>query len=108
MDCSICQDKYRQRHALDGHTGLHSVETVREMAAYDFDDHNIKWNKLGDYEPLLFSILNVDETNHAQCEHRLYEPDGEVRARPPDRYPPSGQRYRRVVRWMRCASIATM
>jgi len=82
MDCSICQDKYHQRRALDGDTGLHSVETVRAMAAYDFDDHNIKWNRLGDYKSLLFSIRNVDETNHTQGEHRLYEPDGEVTAHP--------------------------
>jgi hypothetical protein len=35
------------------------------MAPYNFDDHNIKWNKLGDLEHLLYSVLNVDEKNHA-------------------------------------------
>jgi hypothetical protein len=75
----------RQHVAPDDNAGriillLVAVETERAMAAYDFDDHNIKWNKLGDCEPFLFSILNVDETNHAQGEHRRYEPDGEVRA----------------------------
>ena len=73
------------------------------MAPYNFDDHNIKWNKLGDLEHLLYSVLNVDEKNYivhvlfkfdanekivlhrhmipnntfvVQGEHRLYEPDG--------------------------------
>ena len=39
------------------------------MAPYNFDDHNIKWNKLtlppvGELKHLLFSILSVDEENH--------------------------------------------
>ena len=34
------------------------------MAAHNFDDHNIKWNKLGDLEHLLYSVLNVDEKNY--------------------------------------------
>ena len=76
------------------------------MAAYNFDDSNIKWNRLGDLEHLYFSILNIDEPNHiidilfkfdanekiilhrhmvhnntfvVQGEHRLYEPDGRLR-----------------------------
>jgi quercetin dioxygenase-like cupin family protein len=76
------------------------------MAAYSFDDSNIKWNKLGDLKHLLFSILNVDEQNYivdvlfkfaanekiilhrhmiqnntfvVQGEHRLYEPDGALK-----------------------------
>jgi len=76
------------------------------MAAYNFDDHNIKWNKLGELEHLLYSILNIDEKNHiidvlfkfdanekivlhrhmvhnntfvVQGEHRLYEPNGEIK-----------------------------
>jgi hypothetical protein len=31
------------------------------MAAHSFDDHHIKWNKLGDIEHLLYSILGIDE-----------------------------------------------
>ena len=42
----------------------------------------VRFHKPGDYEPLLFSITNLDETNHAQGEHRLFEPDGDVRAHP--------------------------
>ena len=76
------------------------------MVAYNFDDHNIKWNKLGDLEHLLYSVLNVDEKNYIvhvlfkfdanekivlhrhmipnntfvmQGEHRLYEPDGTLK-----------------------------
>jgi quercetin dioxygenase-like cupin family protein len=39
------------------------------MTQYNFDDRNIKWNKLtlppvGELKHLLFSVLNVDEENH--------------------------------------------
>lgn len=80
------------------------------MANHTFDDSNISWNQLGDFEHLFYSILDVDEKNKVadvlfkfsaneqivlhrhlahnntlviQGEHRLYEPDGtlkEVRA----------------------------
>ena len=76
------------------------------MASYNFDDRNIQWNKLGDLEHLLYSVLNVDEQNYiidvlfkfdsnqkivlhrhmvhnntfvVQGEHRLYEPNGELK-----------------------------
>ena len=76
------------------------------MAAHNFDDHNIKWNKLGDLEHLLYSVLSVDEQSHIvhvlfkfnadqkivlhrhmipndtfviQGELRLYEPDGTLK-----------------------------
>lgn len=76
------------------------------MAPYRFDDRNIRWNTLGTYEHLWYSILNIDEPrtsadvlfkfganqrillhrhmalNHTfvvQGEHRLYEPDGRVK-----------------------------
>ncbi|HJU15004.1 MAG TPA: hypothetical protein VJ770_00920 [Stellaceae bacterium] len=76
------------------------------MASYQFDDSNIKWNRLGDLKHLLYSILNIDEQNHiidvlfkfdanekivlhrhmvrnntfvVQGEHRLYEPNGELK-----------------------------
>jgi hypothetical protein len=80
------------------------------MSNHTFDDSNITWNRLGDFEHLHYSILAVDEENHVadvlfkfagnekivlhrhlahnntfviQGEHRLYKPDGtlkEVRA----------------------------
>jgi quercetin dioxygenase-like cupin family protein len=76
------------------------------MAAYNFDDSNIRWSKLGDLDHLLYSILNVDEQNHivhvlfkfsanekiilhrhmihnntfvVQGELRLYEPSGTLK-----------------------------
>jgi hypothetical protein len=90
-----------------GHVGSNPSSCEGEaMAAYNFDDHNIKWNKLGELEHLLYSILNIDEKNHiidvlfkfdanekivlhrhmvhnntfvVQGEHRLYEPNGEIK-----------------------------
>jgi hypothetical protein len=71
-----------------------------------FDDRNIRWNKLCDFEHLLYSILDIDESNKiidvlfkfaanqqivlhrhnahnntfvVQGEHRLYEPDGKLK-----------------------------
>ena len=79
------------------------------MAPYTFDDHNIRWNTLGDFEHLVYFILNIDEQNHIidvlfkfaanqqivlhrhlahnntlviQGEHRLYEPDGTLKGNP--------------------------
>jgi quercetin dioxygenase-like cupin family protein len=76
------------------------------MPAYNFDDSNIDWQRLGDFEHLHFSILNIDERNNIadvlfkfaanqqivlhrhlahnntfviQGEHRLYEPDGSLK-----------------------------
>jgi quercetin dioxygenase-like cupin family protein len=76
------------------------------MALYNFDDSNIHWNKLGDFEHLVYSILDIDEENKIadvlfkfaanhqivlhrhkalnntfviQGEHRLYEADGKVK-----------------------------
>jgi quercetin dioxygenase-like cupin family protein len=73
---------------------------------YNFNDSNIKWQRLGDAEHLLYSILNIDEENHIvhalfkydaneqivlhrhlihnntlvlQSELRLYEPDGTLK-----------------------------
>lgn len=80
------------------------------MTSYLFDDANIKWQNFGEFEHLLYSILEVDEQNRIidvlfkftahqqivlhrhkaanktfviQGEHRLYKADGslkEVRA----------------------------
>ncbi len=80
------------------------------MTAFKFDDRNIDWQKLGEFEHLRFSILDIDEKNKIadvlfkfsanekivlhrhlahnntfviQGEHRLYHPNGalkEVRA----------------------------
>jgi quercetin dioxygenase-like cupin family protein len=76
------------------------------MPAYTFDDRNISWNKLGDFEHLFYSILDIDEKNGLadvlfkfsanekivmhrhlahnntfviQGEHRLYKPDGTLK-----------------------------
>lgn len=76
------------------------------MTAHTFDDSNIKWNRLGDFEHLHYSILAIDEKNHiadvlfkfaanekivlhrhkahnntfvVQGEHRLYKPDGTLK-----------------------------
>jgi hypothetical protein len=81
-----------------------------EAISYAFDDRNIRWNKLGDFEHFVFAVLDIDpprrivdfivkfEPNQqifvhrhlaltntlvVQGEHRIYEPDGvlkEVRA----------------------------
>ena len=80
------------------------------MSTHTFDDSNITWNRLGDFQHLHYSILAIDEKNRIadvlfrfaanekivlhrhkahnntfviQGEHRLYKPDGtlkEVRA----------------------------
>jgi len=80
------------------------------LTTHTFDDSNIAWNRLGDFEHLHYSILAIDESNRVadvlfkfaaneqivlhrhkahnntfvvQGEHRLYKPDGtlkEVRA----------------------------
>ena len=76
------------------------------MPTHAFDDRNIKWNRLGDYLHLHYSILDVDEKNGiadvlfkfaanekivlhrhlahnntfvVQGEHRLYKPDGTLK-----------------------------
>ncbi|MEQ1740140.1 MAG: regulator [Methyloglobulus sp.] len=76
------------------------------MTLYNFDDNNIRWNKLGDFEHLLYSILDIDENNKIidvlfkfaanqqivlhrhkaknntfviQGEHRLYEANGKIK-----------------------------
>lgn len=76
------------------------------MTAHTFDDSNIKWNRLGDFEHLHYSILAIDEKNRIadvlfkfaanekivlhrhkahnntfviQGEHRLYKPDGTLK-----------------------------
>jgi hypothetical protein len=76
------------------------------VESYLFDDRNIRWNRLGDFEHLVYSILDVDENNKiidvlfkfaanqkivlhrhkvhnntfvVQGEHRLYEPNGKLK-----------------------------
>jgi quercetin dioxygenase-like cupin family protein len=76
------------------------------MSANTFDDSNIDWQRLGDFEHLHYSILDVDSENNVadvlfkfaanekillhrhlghnntlviQGEHRLYEPDGTLK-----------------------------
>ena len=76
------------------------------MTAHTFDDRNIRWQKLGDFEHLRYHILDVDAQNKVadvlfkfaanqkivlhrhlahnntfviQGEHRLYRPNGELK-----------------------------
>ena len=76
------------------------------MAMHTFDDSNIRWKRLGDFQHLHYSILHIDEKNciadvlfkfaaHEQIvlhrhlahnttfvvqgEHRLYRPDGSLK-----------------------------
>ncbi len=76
------------------------------MTSYSFDDSNIQWHQFGDFEHFVYSILNIDENNQIfdvlfkleankqiflhrhralnttfviQGEHRLYEPNGEIK-----------------------------
>lgn len=76
------------------------------MTKYNFDDHNIQWRKLGDFEYFLYSVLDIDKENKIvdvifkfeanrpiilhrhmalnkslviQGEHHLYEPNGEIK-----------------------------
>ncbi len=76
------------------------------MTTYAFDDRNINWQRLGDFQHLHFHILDVDEKNGiadvlfkfaanekivlhrhlahnntfvVQGEHRLYHPNGEIK-----------------------------
>lgn len=76
------------------------------MTLFTFDDSNIHWNKLGDFEHLVYSILDIDEGNNIvdvlfkfaanqqivlhrhkaqnntlviQGEHRLYEANGKIK-----------------------------
>jgi hypothetical protein len=76
------------------------------MTPYKFNDSNIQWQPFGDFEHFVYSILNIDEKNlifdvlfkleankqiflhrHkalnttfvVQGEHRLYEPNGEIK-----------------------------
>ena len=74
--------------------------------SYVFDDHNIRWYKLGDFEHFVFAMLDVDQSRQivdfilkftpneriflhrhlaltntlvVQGEHRLYEPGGALK-----------------------------
>jgi len=84
------------------------------MIPYQFDDRNIQWRELGDFKHLVASIFFVDEEKNivdfiikfdpnekvllhrhlaatttfvVDGEHRIYEPDGQLReVRPVGRY----------------------
>ncbi|BBL73722.1 cupin domain-containing protein [Methylomagnum ishizawai] len=94
------------------------------MTAHIFDDHNIRWQKLGDFEHFTYYLFDVDiarktvdfivkfdpnqsiflhrhraltHTFVLQGEHRLYEPDGGLKeARPAGSYTasPAGEPHR--------------
>lgn len=75
------------------------------MATYNFDEQNVRWNKLGDFQHVVYSILGIDAPNKVadvlfkfssnqqivlhrhkaqnntfvvQGEHRLYEANGDI------------------------------
>ena len=76
------------------------------MKQYNFDDRNIQWHRLGDFEHFVYSVLDIDRNDKiidvifkfepnkqivlhrhmtlnkslvVQGEHRLYEPDGTIK-----------------------------
>lgn len=76
------------------------------MKLYQFDDRNIQWHRLGDFEHFVYSVLDIDPDDHIidvmfkfeadkpivlhrhlalnkslviQGEHRLYQPDGSLK-----------------------------
>src|SRR5215469_7831815 len=76
------------------------------IASYNFDDRNIRWYRLGDFEHFVFAMFHVDLSRNivdfilkfapneqiflhrhlaltntlvVQGEHRLYEPDGALK-----------------------------
>lgn len=76
------------------------------MTAYRFDDRNILWQQLGDFEHFVYAILDIDKENNIadvifkfephkpivlhrhkvpnktlviQGEHRIYEPNGDLK-----------------------------
>ncbi len=83
-----------------------SPTSASESKSYNFDDRNIRWYNLGDLDYLVFAMLDVDEdrkivdfiikfdpnerialhrhltltnTLVVQGEHRLYEPNGDLK-----------------------------
>ena len=94
------------------------------VAQYNFDDHNIRWYKFGDFKFFVFAMLDVDENRKVidfilkfepneqiflhrhlaltntfvvQGEHRLYEPSGALKEiRPTGSYTstPPGEPHR--------------
>ncbi len=80
--------------------------TAAKLSPVGFDDRNINWRQLGDFEHFVYTIFDIDEANQiadfalrfvpneriflhrhrahtntfvAQGEHRIYEPDGSLR-----------------------------
>lgn len=102
-----------------------------KIASYAFDDRNIRWYRLGDFEHFVFAMFNVDQPRQivdfilkfapnqqiflhrhlaltntlvVQGEHRLYEPNGALKEiRPVGSYTstPPGERIAREVRQRR-------
>jgi hypothetical protein len=83
-----------------------ATAVVTDVSSYRFDDRNIRWFKLGDFEHFVFAMLDVDvpgrivdfilkfppnqriflhrhlaltNTLVVQGEHRLYEPSGRLK-----------------------------
>ena len=82
-----------------------TTAVAAETTSYNFDDRNIRWHELGDFDHFVFAMLDVDvpkklvdlilkfEPNEkiflhrhlaltntlvVQGEHRMYEPNGET------------------------------
>src|SRR5215831_7576023 len=101
-----------------------AATTAARVKLYSFDDRNIRWYKLGDFEHFVFAMLDVDvsrklvdfivkfppnqqiflhrhlaltNTLVVQGEHRLYEPNGALKeVRPVGSYTssPPGEPHR--------------
>jgi hypothetical protein len=101
-----------------------ATAVATRTGSYGFDDRNIKWYKLGDFEHFVFAMFDVDEPRQivdfilkfapnqqiflhrhlaltntlvVQGEHRLYEPNGALKEiRPVGSYTssPPGQPHR--------------
>ena len=101
-----------------------ATSTTAAMMAYAFDDRNIRWYTLGDFEHFVFAMLDVDASQNivdfilkfppnrqiflhrhlaltntlvVQGEHRMYEPNGALKeVRPVGSYTstPPGEPHR--------------
>jgi hypothetical protein len=110
----VVRPKAHYSHTKAGCRASYKPQKGQKMPPFNFDDRNIRWNKLEGIEHLLYSIFEVDEKNKIvdvlfkfsanqqivlhrhkapnnmlviQGEHRLYEVNGDIKdIRPVGRY----------------------